>query len=70
LDHFVVPEAQHQIATCFESARARLIFFASLHVLPAIDFDNQSRRFTAEIHNVPIDRHLTTKFETRKAAVS
>jgi hypothetical protein len=69
LKHFIVPEAQHQIAACFESACAGLIFPASLDVLSAIDFDNQTRRFTAKVHDVPIDWHLATEFPSAESAV-
>jgi len=62
LKHFIVPEAQHQIAARFESGSARGIRRAPFGMLPAIELNHQTGGFTAEVHDMAIDRNLTTDF--------
>ena len=69
LKHLVVPESKYEIPARFQSASALAILLAALTVLSAIRFDDQARGFAAKIHDVAIDRHLPTEFQSAQTPI-
>lgn len=58
VQHLVVPEAQHPIATRLDKARSRQVVFGSFLVLATIQFDYQAMFRAGEIGNVWANRKL------------
>jgi hypothetical protein len=70
LKHVVVPEAQNQIALRFERSSPLGILLATFGVLATIEFNNQSRRLTAEVCDVVTDCDLPAKFQAIQATIA
>ena len=66
----IVPEAKDEVALRFENRRPLRILLRPRAVLPAIQFDNQTRGFTAKINNVRCNRHLPPEFQSIQATVA
>jgi hypothetical protein len=70
LKHIVVPEPQSQTALRFERSSPLGILFATFGVLSAVEFNDQSRRLTAEVRDVVADCDLPAKFQAIQATVA
>jgi hypothetical protein len=68
--HVVIPEAQNKKTVRFKIGRSFCIVIAVFGMLSAIEFDNQPCRLAAKIHDIRLDRHLPTKFQSIQAAVA
>ncbi|HUL67018.1 MAG TPA: hypothetical protein VLW55_20640 [Burkholderiaceae bacterium] len=67
LEHVVVPEANDSESVLPKPCIACRVSFI-LHMLPAIDFDDESRSQTHEVDHVGAERLLTLELETRETA--
>ena len=68
----MIPEAQDRYPEAHEIARSPLVVSGLLRiiVLPAIQFNGESRGDAVEIQNVAGDGHLSAEFETAQAPVA
>jgi len=61
LQNLVVPEPENPIALVIQKPRPRIIMLDSLHMVTAIDFDDQFRRMRREIRKERSKRNLPAK---------
>ena len=66
----VITEAQHAKASTLEMARAFFIFDSTLHMLAAVQLDDQSNVQACEIDHVPPQRHLAPESIAAEPAVA
>jgi hypothetical protein len=65
--HVIIPESQHDKALRLKPGRAFVIVILLISMLPAIQFDNQSRLVANEIHDVVANRLLALELGWREA---
>jgi hypothetical protein len=68
--HIGVPKAQNQITLRFELGGSLRICFAMFDVLSTIKLDDQASSFTAEIYDIPANRHLSPKLQPIEPAIA
>ena len=69
-EHVVVPEANDAVAFRFEPARARRIGFFLIHMLSAVDFEDEIGFRTEEIDDIAADGLLAAKAEAVELLMS
>jgi hypothetical protein len=62
LEHFVVPEAQHDIPGLFQKSGSFAVISGSVRVLPAVKLDHDFSFQANEIQNVVTERVLAPEF--------
>jgi hypothetical protein len=70
LKHVVVPKTEDRIALRSKRSSSLSILDFTRGVLATIEFNNQSRRLTAEVRDVVADCDLPAKFQTIQAAIA
>jgi hypothetical protein len=65
--HFVVPETDHAISFRFEKSGSLRVRGHLLHVLPAINLDDELCLVTCEIDNVTTDTDLPPEVRIRQS---
>jgi hypothetical protein len=69
-EHIAIPETQYQISARFEVGCPPRIIHPAFRMLSSIQFDDQSRRFAAEIDDVIADRHLPAELQSMQTSVA
>jgi len=70
LKNFIVPKSQNNESISAKTGIPFFIIASTLHVLTAINFDNQLRSKCDKVHDVSLYRLLALKFYARQLAVS
>ena len=64
------PALRALLTARFKRGSARSILFALRGMLSSVQLDNQTGGFTAEVDNVPINRHLTAKLQSIEPTIT
>jgi hypothetical protein len=70
LEHLVVPESKHSVASRIKKRGAHLIFSRAVRMLGAIEFDNEASFDRAEVSEERPNRMLTAKLGAPHPAAS
>jgi len=68
--HFVIGEAQLQIAVTFDRGAAGGVGKRLIRMMPAVEFDRERKAEAAEIDDVAIDRNLAPKLQTAESTAA